>query len=524
MSNRKPPSSDHPTVQPTVTLSALAYLKLHLLALAPSISNDEPNPLRTRETAALLIPDPADPFKIIDIFVPRQQSTAASFEIDPTDSLSVFDTSPNALPCCTNLIFHTHPGESATPSGGDDSNWRTVQSTGPFAMMLIFGRPTSPTAFPEFSLRVRYPLGPAVIPGFPALASSPPVYDGPAKLLYYCPFRAFLEDGTPFPLSPADRLAFLQSALAANPGAPTITPATIYSHNLTTNWHTQSESKNEALKRSLYAQLSSFVHPPFQSATSQHARSLGYIPLSEAVNQSWLIPDSESFPYLVHPDAAPVIRKAWHDFIGNMQSFMGTLLTPVATWLASSLTPYFAQSKSQSDSGPLVQYKRATSFSKWRAMLTPSTFPTLLPIFNPSLNPTNPEDTWYEAFYAIEWRPHSSPISVSDIKDFIADSRVFQYDESTGAFRISWSAARDEWEWTPSDVSRINTLLLTLNPDQSILAVGCLLRYELAWSHICEHSTFSESDALDTAFTEVFDELVTSLTALKTTTQQELYS
>lgn len=501
--------------QPTITLSSTAYLKLQLLAAAPSFDEHKTNPLASRETAALLITAPDDPFFIRDVFVPKQSSTAASFEIEPSDALELFSTFPDALPCCTNLIFHTHPGESATPSGGDLENWRTVQATGPFAMMLIFGRPSSPTAFPDFSLRVRYPLGPAVIPGYPAKPAA--IYDGPAKLVYYCPYRAYLENGTPFPLTPDDRVTFLRSSLAANPGRITVvTPRSHHGYLFSDSTPSYRTPAPESIKQELYFSLSNLNHKPvfIPFTTSPPPCESTYSRLSQLVFVGYHNDALSRFPYYIHDGAATVIRDAWRRFTGTLDDFIKLVLSPCATWVSSGTRPYFTYNTPSSSSSPLVRPPRAKNLSRWTGTVTPADYSHTISL----LAPRPDEDSYYSDAITVEHQGTPLTAELTELADlYLEQSKVIISTESNGTFtvRISWAEARSEFGWSNTDISSVNSMLATNPPGSIVLAA--LLRYEIALDYLTSNATFTDSEDLALSRTELFTQLLTELAAAPST-------
>jgi hypothetical protein len=486
---------------PVVTLSSLAYLKLHLLALAPPVTPPTPNPLATRETVAILLPSADDPFHIVDAHVPRQRSTAATWDADPLELGEVFTHYPDAHPSCVNLLFHTHPGSSASPSGTDLDNWRNVQSTGIFGMMLIFGRPSSPTAFPDFSLRVRFPIQSAAIPGFPA-PKTPSIYDGPARLLYHCPFRAFLESGTPFPLTPEARLSFLQSALAANPGVATRSWPTHSAYFSESRLFPDSSiSLNEAIKRNLYDSLLKLSNPAFSTTPHIH-----YTPISDVF--AYLI--TSSFRYHISTEAAPLIRDAWQGFKGTFDDFVATVLSPIAVWLTTSTTPYFLRESTSS-----TRRKPATSLSKWRLKLPPAALSSIATHLCANQSEIPPLLVPLLRDYL------EAPSNLSSLfETIIEESDLVFYDERDSTFRFSWTGIR-EYGWSASDVSKLNSLLLSYSG--AALDILTEILFFLTKLHFIEESAYHPTTLSDTIEEEVddaFDCLILSLQSLNSITTQ----
>ena len=102
------------------------------------------------EVGAFCITDKDQPNLIIDYIVLKQESTSVSFEFDK-DSLENYlndmvdqDYSPSQ---CFRIFAHSHPGNSADPSGTDWTTFNQLMGSYPWFGMLIFAKDQSYFAY-----------------------------------------------------------------------------------------------------------------------------------------------------------------------------------------------------------------------------------------------------------------------------------------------------------------------------------------------------------------------------------------
>lgn len=134
------------------TLAALARLADTEVAAIGIPRPPHPGP-PTPDGSPTIIP--ASDFYIEDFAVPLQTCTAASFEFDASSYAALTTAEVMEGRSFPRVIAHTHPGSSATPSAGDDANWREYMATQPWAAMLILGRSFDPLALSK-SITCRY--------------------------------------------------------------------------------------------------------------------------------------------------------------------------------------------------------------------------------------------------------------------------------------------------------------------------------------------------------------------------------
>lgn len=117
---------------PVVTFSPRAWLKLQHLCHA----------VQTEVGGYGIATDPEDPLYVDDVLVPKQACTFASVEFDMADAAGRFEDLAVAglQPFQYSSVWvHTHPGDSASPSGTDEETF-ACEFTGPWAVMFILAR------------------------------------------------------------------------------------------------------------------------------------------------------------------------------------------------------------------------------------------------------------------------------------------------------------------------------------------------------------------------------------------------
>jgi len=81
-----------------------------------------------------------DPLLVTDFVLIKQECTGASFDLDPEDGADYMDRMlDTGLPpwAYSNILIHTHPGNSPTPSGTDEKNFVAAFSHPNWAIMFI---------------------------------------------------------------------------------------------------------------------------------------------------------------------------------------------------------------------------------------------------------------------------------------------------------------------------------------------------------------------------------------------------
>lgn len=115
-----------------LVFSPLAWLKFQFLChLGPT------------EVGAFALSHPDHPLYITNLFTVPQETTVASVKFDDTAVADYFDqcVDQGLKPAqFARLWLHTHPGDSASPSGTDEETFRRVFGTTDWAVMAILSR------------------------------------------------------------------------------------------------------------------------------------------------------------------------------------------------------------------------------------------------------------------------------------------------------------------------------------------------------------------------------------------------
>lgn len=92
------------------------------------------------EVAGYGITATEDPLLVTDFVLVKQECTGASFDLDPDDGAEHAERMMDkGIPpwACMNILCHTHPGNSPTPSGTDEKNFVKAFSHPNWAIMFI---------------------------------------------------------------------------------------------------------------------------------------------------------------------------------------------------------------------------------------------------------------------------------------------------------------------------------------------------------------------------------------------------
>ena len=120
--------------KPTLVFAPAAWAKVKFLC----------HHHKETEVAFLLINRPGDPLYIDDVYVPKQEVTAVTYNL-AEDALTnyafdIMDRYPEGgVMASGNMQGHTHPGNSATPSGTDEADFNSGYGRG-WAVMFILAR------------------------------------------------------------------------------------------------------------------------------------------------------------------------------------------------------------------------------------------------------------------------------------------------------------------------------------------------------------------------------------------------
>ena len=107
------------------------------------------------ETAAMGIVDPNNKWRIIDIEIVEQESSACEVELlNLPDFALEMEQRGYDMEQCMRVWIHTHPGASCTPSNTDETTFDNLLSAYPYFGMIIFGRELDAYA------KVGYRVGP----------------------------------------------------------------------------------------------------------------------------------------------------------------------------------------------------------------------------------------------------------------------------------------------------------------------------------------------------------------------------
>lgn len=95
------------------------------------------------EVAGYGITATEDPLLVTDFVLVKQECTGASFEFDDDDAVEFMERMTDAgLPpwAYANILIHTHPGDSPSPSGTDEKNFVKAFSHPNWAIMFIIAQ------------------------------------------------------------------------------------------------------------------------------------------------------------------------------------------------------------------------------------------------------------------------------------------------------------------------------------------------------------------------------------------------
>jgi hypothetical protein len=121
----------HKPTTPTLRFNAYAWAKLHYL-----------RDLGESEVFAFGISDPNDPLLITDLWIPKQEVSIATAELDEDDLASKVESMGQERPISSFLRvwLHTHPGNDATPSGTDTRTQQEIFGNCEWSLMGILAR------------------------------------------------------------------------------------------------------------------------------------------------------------------------------------------------------------------------------------------------------------------------------------------------------------------------------------------------------------------------------------------------
>lgn len=98
--------------------------------------------LNDAEVFCFAITDPTDPLLIKDLWVPKQKVTSASVDLDSEDLAIRYEQMGETAPLSsfTRIWLHTHPGNSASPSGTDVDTQTKIFGTTEWSVMAILAK------------------------------------------------------------------------------------------------------------------------------------------------------------------------------------------------------------------------------------------------------------------------------------------------------------------------------------------------------------------------------------------------
>ena len=130
----RPASWNQPIQRPkvaTLRFTAYSWAKFHYL-----------RDLDDAEVFCFAITDPSDPFLVKDLWVPKQEVTSTTVELDDEDlSIRLEEMGQHApLSTFTRIWLHTHPGSSAKPSSTDLETQNRVFGNIEWSIMAILAK------------------------------------------------------------------------------------------------------------------------------------------------------------------------------------------------------------------------------------------------------------------------------------------------------------------------------------------------------------------------------------------------
>lgn len=87
-----------------------------------------------------------DPLLVTDFVLIKQECTSVTFDLDPGDGAEFMETmmDQGLMPWqCSNILIHTHPGNSSSPSPTDEDNFKEAFSHPDWAIMFIIAQDNS---------------------------------------------------------------------------------------------------------------------------------------------------------------------------------------------------------------------------------------------------------------------------------------------------------------------------------------------------------------------------------------------
>jgi len=112
------------------------------------------------EVAGYGITDTEDPLLVTDFRLIKSRCTSCTFEFDPEDIADFLDEmlDDSLMPWqCSNILIHTHPGDSPNPSSIDEKNFKDAFSHPNWAIMFILAKGG------KTSCRLKVNIGPGTI-------------------------------------------------------------------------------------------------------------------------------------------------------------------------------------------------------------------------------------------------------------------------------------------------------------------------------------------------------------------------
>jgi hypothetical protein len=130
----RPPRWESPAskpLTPTLRFNAYAWAKFNYL-----------RDLDESEVFCFGITDPDDPMLVTDLWLPKQEVTSASAEIDEDDLAKRIEDMATRAPISSflRIWLHTHPGNSATPSSVDRDTQETIFAGCEWSVMAILAK------------------------------------------------------------------------------------------------------------------------------------------------------------------------------------------------------------------------------------------------------------------------------------------------------------------------------------------------------------------------------------------------
>jgi len=92
------------------------------------------------EVAGYGVTGTEDPLLVTDFVLVKQKCTTVTFDLDPEDGVEHAERMMDkGIPpwACMNILIHTHPGDSPSPSGVDEKNFKSAFSHPNWAIMFI---------------------------------------------------------------------------------------------------------------------------------------------------------------------------------------------------------------------------------------------------------------------------------------------------------------------------------------------------------------------------------------------------